>query len=154
MKLSIRALNFNRMIVDKHHEKDPNALRRVSLLSRASSLAAASQNGESAKKNFDRNSKLLNTYLMQPPQRESHLYMSGIDERDEYEEQTFDALSPPHQSKHHSKNSSSRPSQINQYNFQSKNSTPNENMRRVQNMSSKSSPGRKKPANGQPYKTA
>jgi hypothetical protein len=37
VKLSIRALNFNMMISNKQVEKDPGTLRRVSLLSRASS---------------------------------------------------------------------------------------------------------------------
>jgi len=49
--------------------------------------------------------------------------MSGIDEREEFEEQTFDGRTP-NKSMANSKNSSSRASQLKQYNFQS-NSTPN-----------------------------
>lgn len=38
VKLSIRALNFNMMLAEKQGEQDPGTLRRVSLLSRASTL--------------------------------------------------------------------------------------------------------------------
>lgn len=69
VKLSIRALNFNMMITDKQAEKDPGTLRRISLLSRASSNAQL-QSGRSnnrtsivANKNYDRSSRLLNLYM-------------------------------------------------------------------------------------------
>jgi hypothetical protein len=51
VKLSIKALNFNMMIADKNQKNDPGTLRRVSLLSRASSLVASSR---TAKDSTDR----------------------------------------------------------------------------------------------------
>ena len=54
VKLSIRALNFNMMIADKSQKTDPDTLRRVSLLSRASSLVASSR---TAKDSTDRSAR-------------------------------------------------------------------------------------------------
>mgnify|MGYP006116817831 CR=1 FL=1 len=95
VKLSIRALNFNMMISDKQADKDPGTLRRISLLSRASSNAQMMQSGRSnnrtsilANKNYDRSSKLLNLY-MQPTSnngRDSCFYMAGIDEKEEFDQ--------------------------------------------------------------------
>jgi len=50
--------------------------------------------------------------------------MSGIDEREEFEERTFDSRSPNQPNKYNSKNSSARASQVKKYNFQS-HATPN-----------------------------
>ena len=55
--------------------------------------------------------------------------MSGIDEREEFEENTFDGRTP-NRSMANSKNSSSRASQLKQYNFQS-HSTPNSQAKRL-----------------------
>ena len=67
VKLSIRALNFNMMISDKKVEKDPGTLRRISLLSRASSNIVSNRTNNRtsviANKNYDRSSKLLNLYM-------------------------------------------------------------------------------------------
>jgi hypothetical protein len=79
------------MISDKKVDKDPDTLRRVSLLSRASSniVSNRSNNRTSivANKNYDRSSKKLNLY-MQPTSnngRDSCFYMAGIDEKEEFE---------------------------------------------------------------------
>ena len=91
--MSIRALNFNMMISNKKEEKDPGTLRRVSLLSRASSnYVSSNRNNRTsivANKNYDRSSKLLNLYLgpqQQTSNRDSCFYMAGIDEKEEYDE--------------------------------------------------------------------
>lgn len=67
VKLSIRALNFNMMLAEKQSEQDPGTLRKVSLLSRASSLVQNTNKGDSqrpiSQKNYDRSSKLLNLYI-------------------------------------------------------------------------------------------
>ena len=129
VKLSIRALNFNMMLAEKQSEQDPNSHRKVSLLSRASSLV---QNGNkndnqrnSSQKNYDRSSKLLNLYIKQQQTssqgRDSYLMMSGIDEREEFDEYSHtDSVHSNMQSRHGagSKNASSRGSTLkNQYNF-------------------------------------
>ena len=77
VKLSIRALNFNMMLAEKQSElsgqiglwRDLGTLRGVSLLSRASSLVQNANKAENQRagglqqKNFDRSSKLLNSYI-------------------------------------------------------------------------------------------
>ena len=57
--------------------------------------------------------------------------MSGIDEREEFEEGTFDSRTPNKQSMHQSKNSSARASQVKKYNFQN-HATPNTSGKRMQ----------------------
>lgn len=58
VKLSIRALNFNMMIADKKQKTDPDTLRRVSLLSRASSnIASSSIRTDTAKDSTNRSSR-------------------------------------------------------------------------------------------------
>jgi hypothetical protein len=111
------------MISNKQEEKDPGTLRRVSLLSRASSNIV-SNNRQSrtsivANKNYDRSSKLLNLYLgpQQTSNRDSCFYMAGIDEKEEYDETS-------HGTNNSSRMggtlvSSSRASHVKKYDFQS-----------------------------------
>lgn len=60
------------MLAEKQSEQDPSTVRGVSLLSRASNLIQNSQNtnkgenqksGQLPQKNYDRSSKLLNSYI-------------------------------------------------------------------------------------------
>ena len=74
VKLSIRALNFNMMLAEKQSEQDPSTVRGVSLLSRASNLIQNNnqqntnktenqKSGQLQQQNYDRSSKLLNSYI-------------------------------------------------------------------------------------------
>ena len=76
VKLSIRALNFNMMLAEKQSEQDPTTVRGVSLLSRASNLIQNNnqqnkktnetenqKSGQLQQQNYDRSSKLLNSYI-------------------------------------------------------------------------------------------
>ena len=110
------------MISDKQVEKDPGTLRRVSLLSRASSNIVSNKHTRTsivANKNYDRSSKLLNLYLgpQQTSNRDSCFYMAGIDEKEEYDETS-------HGTNNSSRMggtlvSSSRASHVKKYDFQS-----------------------------------
>jgi hypothetical protein len=128
VKLSIRALNFNTMLADKQREQAPASHRKVSLLSRASHLVQKENNADNQRpqQNYDRSSKLLNMYIQRqssarPDGRDSYLLMSGIDERDEFDECSHTDSVHSNMQLHGgagSKSASSRGSTLkNQYNF-------------------------------------